>query len=284
VSRVVQRFFLVAAVCVTIPFAVAESARASDPAIVTVYPVAQARGVLATSGGWAYCLQTRDLARRYHYTLVCGRYYRDGYTGYGLRSRRFLDWGDPAYLTSLAARIAAVHARVGGDLVLLGVSYAGFDVATLASHHTELRPNRLIVLDSYLDLVARRAAAGSNGTAAEIDDATGGSPATLRAQSVNVSGLARLVREGTQLIVVWSIAPQERREFNGATCNASANADDLAQLATMLGRPIRAWVTESRHGEDLWDSGRRLLSAIPLPPGREVAFEPRGALPAGSTC
>ena len=117
---------------------------------------------MATSGGWAYCLQLQALARRSGYTLVCGRYAADGYTGYGLRSERRLDWGDPAYLAGLAARIAAVHAQVGGELVLAGVSYSGFGVATLASHHPELRPDRLIVIDSFLDLVARRAAAGSS--------------------------------------------------------------------------------------------------------------------------
>lgn len=162
VSPVVRRSLLAAAVCSGILGAGAQAARISNPAIVTVYPVPHPRGVLATSGGWAYCLQTKALARRFDYTLVCGRYYLDGYTGYRLRSRRHLDWGDPAYLASLAARIAVVHASVGGDLVLLGVSYSGFGVATLASHHPELQPDRLIVIDSFLDLTARRAAAGPN--------------------------------------------------------------------------------------------------------------------------
>ena len=90
------------------------------------------------------------------YTLACGRYYRDGYTGFGLRSQRHLDWGDPAYLTSYARKINALHRVVGGELVLIGVSYSGFGVATLASHHPELHPNRLIVIDSFLDLAARR--------------------------------------------------------------------------------------------------------------------------------
>ena len=253
-----------------------------DPAIVTVYPVPHPRGVLATSGGWAYCLQTKALARRFDYTLVCGRYYLDGYTGYRLRSRRHLDWGDPAYLASLAARIAAVHASVGGDLVLLGVSYSGFGVATLASHHPELRPDRLIAIDSFLDLTARRAAAGPDGTGAEIDAATGGSPAALQARTVSVAGLAELVRTGTELTVIWSIAPDEREEFNGATCDANADAGVLGALATALGSSVSGWVTESRHGHDLWDSGRRILAG--RPPGREVLFRPGGGLPSGSTC
>src|SRR5436190_3831928 len=150
---------------------------------------------MVTTGGWAYCEQLRRLARRTRYTLLCGRYAKDGYLGPGLRSQRHLDWGNPAYLASFARAIARTHARVGGRLVLAGVSYSGFGVATLASHHPELRPDRLIVIDSYLDLVARRAAARSaHGTAAEVDAATGGSRASLESQSVSVPGLAELVR------------------------------------------------------------------------------------------
>ena len=107
---------------------------------------------MVTTGGWPYCLQVQALARRSGYTLLCGKYYKDGYTGYGLRSQRHLDWGDPAYLASLATKIESEHERVGGELVLIGVSYSGFGIATLASHHPELHPNRLIVIDSFLDL------------------------------------------------------------------------------------------------------------------------------------
>jgi pimeloyl-ACP methyl ester carboxylesterase len=256
--------------------------RSVDPAVVSVFPVPHAQGVLATSGGWAYCEQVKALARRFHYTLVCGRYYQDGYTGYGLRSQRRLDWGDPAYLASLAEKIQAVHRRVGGELVLLGVSYSGFGVATLASHHPELRPGRLIVIDSFLDLPARREAAGSNATGREIDQVTGGSAETLASRSVSVSGLASLVRDGSQLTVIWSVAPGELREFNGATCNSDANAAILAKVATTLGRPVTAWVTQSKHGHDLWDSGRRIMNG--RPPGKKMFFLPGGGLPPGSTC
>ena len=257
-------------------------ARAVDPAVVTVYPAPDPRGVLATSGGWAYCLQVQSLAKRFHYTLLCGRYYRDGYTRYGLRSKRLLDWGDPAYLASLAAKTAALHRQVGGDLVLLGVSYSGFGVATLASHHPELRPDRLIIVDSFLDLAARRAAAGSGVTGVEIDSATGGSAGALRARDVSVAGLATLVRQGTKPTVIWSIAPDERREFNGATCSENANAGAVARLAAALRRPVAAWVTQSRHGHDLWDSGRRIMAG--QPPGRKVVFRPGDGVPRGSTC
>src|SRR5262245_12131341 len=262
-----------------------EHARAAspDPAVVSVYPVPRPRGVMVTSGGWAYCQQVRALARKTGYTLLCGRYAKDGYLGPGLRSQRHLDWGNPSYLASLAAKVAALRRRVGGELVLIGVSYSGFGVAALASHHPELHPQRLIVIDSYLDLVARRAAARtSNGTAREIDDETGGTPAALEARSVDVDGLARLVADGTQLTVIWSVAPEERREFNGATCDRNANAGVLLRLASVLHRRVPAWVTLSRHGHDLWDHGNSILSGHA--PGRRVFFSPGGAVPPGAVC
>jgi hypothetical protein len=254
-----------------------------DPAIVSVYPVADARGLMVTSGGWAYCLQLQALARRSHYTLLCGRYALDGYTGYGLRSRRRLDWGNPAYLASLAAKVETWHKRVGGRLLLVGVSYSGFGVAVLGSRHPELRPDRLIVIDSYLDLVARRKALPpSHETAREIDAETGGSASALHARTVSIDGLARLVRTGTELTVIWSVSPDEQREFAGATCDQRANAGDLARLALVLGRPVVAWVTHSRHGHDLWDHGREIIAGHP--PGTPHVFAPNGRIPSGVVC
>src|SRR5262249_47051412 len=155
-----------------------------------------------------------------------------------------------------ARAVLAERVLVPGRLVLMGVSYSGFAVATLASHHSELRPDRLIVLDSFLDLVARRAKLPPNHpTAREIDAETGGSRGALARRSVDVYGLARLLRQGTKLTVVWSIASGERRFFAGATCDRTANAETLARLARTLGRPIDADVTRSRHGHDLWDLG-----------------------------
>lgn len=255
----------------------------ADRAIVSVYPVAKPRGVMVTSGGWAYCEQVRSLARTTGYTLLCGRYRKDGYVDYGLRSQRHLDWGDPAYLASLAAKIQALHRRVGGDLVLIGVSYSGFGVATLASHHPELRPKQLIVIDSYLDLVARRAALPStHETAREIDLETGGSAAALAARDVSVEGLARLVETGTRLTVIWSISADEQKEFNGATCNRDADAGVLLRLAGTLDRPVVGWVTMSRHGHDLWDRGAAIVGGHV--PGRQMTFRPGGAIPAGAVC
>lgn len=252
-------------------------------AIVSVYPVAGSRGLLVTSGGWAYCEQLRALALRARYTLMCGRYAEDGYVGPGLRAQRHLDWGNEAYLAEFAKAILAEHVIVGGRLVLMGVSYSGFAVATLASHHPDLRPDRLIVLDSFLDLVARRAKLPPNHpTAREIDAETGGSREALLRRSVDVDGLARLLRQGTRLTIVWSIASGEKRFFAGATCDRTANAETLARLARTLGEPIEAHVTLDRHGHDLWDFGARILAGFE--PGRRVVFEPDGAVPAASTC
>ena len=251
-------------------------------AVVTVYEQPQPRGVLVTTGGWAYCEQVRALARNTGYTLLCGRYAKDGYTGPGLRSARQLDWGDRAYLSSLAAEARTLHGRVGGELVLLGVSYSGYGVAALASHHPELKPDRLVVIDSYLDLAARRAAAGPKGTGLEIDRETGGSAAALAARNVRVKGLAQLVAGGTRMSVVWSVSPEEAREFNGATCNRAANAAVLQRLANDLGRPVTAWVTRSQHGHNLWNHGRPIMRGEM--PGRKVTFRPGESPPADASC
>ena len=238
---------------------------------------------MVTTGGWAYCLQIQALARHTGYTLLCGRYAKDGYLGYGLRAQRHLDWGDPAYLASFARKIQALHASVGGKLVLIGVSYSGFGVATLASHHPELHPDRVIVIDSFLDLVARRhALPPTHETAQEIDAETGGSDAALEQRTVSVSGLAQLVRGGTELTVIWSISADEQKEFAGATCNQTANAGVLEQLATALGSPVLGWVTHSKHGYDLWDRGRAIIAG--RIPGRRVTFQPNGPIPPRAVC
>jgi pimeloyl-ACP methyl ester carboxylesterase len=261
----------------------AAGASPTDPAIVTVYPVADAGGLMVTSGGWAYCEQVRSLARRTRYTLLCGRYYKDEYVGRGLRSRRHLDWGDAAYLAQLAAKIRALHRSLGGKLVLIGVSYSGFGVAVLASHHPELAPDRLIVIDSYLDLPARRRKLpASHETAREIDDETSGSEAALRRRSVSIDGLARLVQQGTRLTVVWSVSEDERRFFRGATCDLDASAQTPSRLARLLRHPLPAWVIESRHGQDLWRFGTRIIGGYN--PGRKILLTPDGSIPSGAVC
>lgn len=253
------------------------------PVVTTLYAVPDPRGLMVTSGGWAYCEQLRALARRSRYALLCGRYSKDGYLGPGLRSQRHLDWGEPHYLARFAEKIRAAHRSIGGTLILIGVSYSGFGVATLASHHPEIDADRLIVIDSYLDLVARRKLLpDTHETAQEIDEETGGSQAALRRRSVSVAGLARLVRRGTRFTDIWSISPDEERFFHGATCNRDANAETLAKLARTLRRPITAWVTRSRHGHDLWDHGAGILSG--RNPGRRRLFRPDAAVPPGSVC
>lgn len=254
----------------------------SGAAILTVVELPHPNGVLVTTGGWAYCQQVRALAQRSRLTLLCGRFPKDGYVGVGLRPRRHLDWGNAAYLQALAREAAALHARVGGELVLVGVSYSGFGVATLASHHPELRPDRLIVIDSYLDLGARRVAAGTGAIGTEIDAETGGSDAALEKRSVSVDGLAALVAAGTRLQVIWSVAPDEAREFKGATCSVAANATILQRLANTLAEPVSGWVTTSRHGHDLWDHGRRIMRGEL--PGRKVSFRPGGSVPPWAVC
>jgi hypothetical protein len=259
-----------------------ERTYASGAAILTIVEQPHARGVLVTSGGWAYCQQVRALARRSRLTLLCGRFAKDEYVGPGLRARRHLDWGNAAYLRALAREAGTLHDRVGGELLLVGVSYSGFGIATLASHHPELRPDRLIVIDSYLDLAARRAAAGTGATGREIDVETGGSKAALEERSVRVGGLAALVTTGTRLQVIWSVAPDEAREFKGATCNLAANAAVLQRLSNALGQPVPGWVTTNRHGHDLWDHGRKILRGEL--PGRQVLFRPGGAVPPWAVC
>jgi hypothetical protein len=256
---------------------------AADPLITSVYGVSQPRGLMVTTGGWAYCEQARPIARRARYTLLCGRYRLDGYVGPGTRGLRRLDWGDPLYLRRLADETQRLHEEVGGALVLIGASYAGFGVASLAAHHPALRPTRLVVVDSYFDLVERRRhLPPRHETAREIDGVTGGSLATLRARSASPAGLARLVRAGTDLMVTWSISHDERREFQGATCDRGASAGTLAAVARLIGRPTHGFVTRLRHGLTFWRHGAAMADGKPT--GHRLSFPPTGVIPRGSVC
>jgi hypothetical protein len=82
--------------------------------------------------------------------------------------------------------------------------------------------------------------------------------------------------------VIWSTAREEKREFAGATCDRTANAATLQQLADRLERPIDGWVTQSRHGHDLWDHGREIIAGYP--PGTPRAFRSTGRIPNGAVC
>ena len=186
------------------------------------------------------------------------------------------------YLARFAEIVAGLHRRVGGKLVLVGVSYSGFGVATLAAHHPALHPDRLIVIDSYFDLVVRRRLLPEwHETAREIDDEVKRSPTSLRQRSANARDLTGLVRSGTDLAVIWSVSDDERRRFNGATCSREASAATLARIALLLRRPVPAWVTRSKHGANLWRYGVSIVHGSN--PGRKVVFRP-GAIPAGSFC
>ncbi len=211
---------------------------------------------MVTTGGWIYCANTQALAREAGYTLLCGRYAKDGYTWYNLRAKRHLDWGNPLYLAQFAHEIARAHRQVPGPLVFVGVSYSGFGMATLASHHPELHPNKLIVVDSYLDWLLAGATPPPI-PRREIRAETGPSLATLKARSVDLHRLAELVRTGTQLSAIWSIANHEKWAFQGATCARDVNAEPLAKLAKILGKPVSGWVTQGEHGFDLWEKRNR---------------------------
>jgi hypothetical protein len=90
------------------------------------------------------------------------------------------------------------------------------------------------------------------------------------------------VRRGTELAVIWTISDHERRFFRGVTCNRDASAATLARLARALRRPVPAWVTQTKHGHNLWDNGAAIVGG--RYPGRKVIFRPDGAIPRGSTC
>jgi len=264
---------------------VAHPAAAAAPrlAVTTVHRMVAPRGVLATSGGWPYCEQVRRLARRLRYTLVCGRYALDGYTGRGLRHRRHVDWGNPTYLAEFAAAVEDEHRRTGGRLVVVGVSYSGFGVATLVAHHPELAPDQLVVIDSYLDLVTRRKRLpDTHETAREIDHEAGTTVASLRRRSADAAGLAAAVRAGTRITVVWSISDHERRLFNGATCGVDASARTLQRLAEELRRPVAVWVTRTRHGVNLWRYGPRIVRG--RPPGARFMLRPHQPIPPAAVC
>lgn len=256
----------------------------ANPLITSVYHIEKPRGLMVTTGGWAYCEQARPIARRARYTLLCGRYRPDGYVGPGTRQLRRLDWGDAAYLRQLAKETQRLHRTVGGSLVLAGASYAGFGVATLATHHPELRPTRLVVVDSYFDLVERRRhLLDRHETAREIDVVTGGSAVELRSRSASPDGLAQLVRGGTDLVVTWSVSDDELREFQGATCDRGASAGTLVSVARLLGRPAYGFVTQRRHGVTFWRHGPAMV-AIGKSTGRRVSFPPTGVIPRNSVC
>jgi len=252
-----------------------------------------------TVGGPTYCAQLRTLATNTGASLACTDFGPNGYRGPGQRALRKEDWGDPAYLAEVARlpdRLRAGGVRIS-KLVLVGVSYSGYANAELLATHPELHPAALIVVDSYLDLAARyQALPLHHETRTEMTTVIGGTPATRpdayaqRSPSHHLDGLAHAVRSGTRLVVVWSTAARERREFRGATCSRLANAEWLARLAGLLHRPVVGYVTHLPHAHALWDRGEGLLMLAgirktdrPLK-ARAVTFQPGAPPPRSSYC
>ena len=255
--------------------------------------------LLLTLGGPVYCMQLENLARHLGASLVCADFGKNGYEGVGGRAARLEDWGDPAYLAAVAKLPDALRRRgvKFSKLVVAGVSYSGFANAELVATHPEMRPDALVVVDSYLDLTARfRALPLAHETRKEIVAALGGTPDTLpdvyaaRSPSNHLDGLAAAVRAGMRFVDVWSVSDGERREFRGATCSLTANATWLAALASKLGRPVTGYVTQMRHAHALWDRGMGLMQLALGPNGgkpldaKVVTFQPGAAAPAGSYC
>ena len=98
----------------TSPPSLPERTVEAGPALVTIIPARNPRGVMATSGGWAYCQQLRALSERTHYTLVCGKYAKDRYAGRGLRNLRHLDSGNPGTSRTSLSRSTRCTGRLAG--------------------------------------------------------------------------------------------------------------------------------------------------------------------------
>lgn len=260
---------------------------------------ARPRPLLFTVGGPVYCAQLTNLARHIDASLACTDYGPNRYEGVGGRALREEDWGDPAYDAAVAgvpARLRAQGVKFS-QLIVIGVSYSGYADAELIATHPELRPAALIVVDSYLDLPARYLALPPrHETRTEIERVLGGTLTARRAAyqarspSHHLSGLERAIRHGTKLVVVWSLAAEEKREFLGATCDRMANAQWLADLATLHGSPITGYVTHMQHAHALWDRGQGLLRlADILTTGKPllahpIVFQPGSPPPPSSYC
>jgi pimeloyl-ACP methyl ester carboxylesterase len=256
--------------------------------------------VLMTVGGSVYCMQLEALAHHVHASLVCTDYGPNRYRARGERSARLMDWGDPAYLAQVARVPSLLQARGVkiGQLVLVGVSYAGYGNAELVATHPEMRPAALIVVDSYLDLPARyRALPPGHPTKTELERAMGGTldqrPGAYarRSPSNNLVGLATAIRGGMRFVDVWSTSSGESREFHEATCSRLAHALWLGRLAGLLHSPVTGYVTQMPHAHALWDRGQGLLQLARVRPttrpleAQPVVFSPGIATPpTGSYC
>jgi pimeloyl-ACP methyl ester carboxylesterase len=253
---------------------------------------------LLTLGGPNYCGLLQGVATAVKATRICVDYAR--FATAEPQKYRIQDFGDPAYLDAVA-RVPNDLRRQGlkiSKLVLIGASYAGFDVAELAATHPELRPAALVVVDSFLDLPARYLALPlGHATRKYMELVLGGTlkakPTVYAARSPSnhLNTLAALIHGGMPLVIAWSVAASEKREFLGGTCSLTADASWVAELSTLVGRPLIAQVTTLAHADLLRNWGEHLLARAgilpplrgPLP-GRPVTFAPGAAAPPGSYC
>ena len=258
-----------------------------------------AHPLLMTLGGPVYCGQLFELAAYVGASVLCADFGRNGELSGLSRSKRVEDWGDPTYLAAVARlplRLEDEGVKVS-ELVLIGASYAGYANTELVATHPELRPRALIVVDSFLDLPERYLALPvGQETRTEMQKVLGGTLAQRigvyesRSPSHHLDGLAAAIRGGTRFVDLWSTSAAEKREFNGATCSAPANAEWLGKLSTILDRPQVGYVTRLRHGDALRNWWREVLAFAGLDrpfrklPARVVTFRPGGAIPTGSFC
>ncbi len=255
--------------------------------------------LLMTLGGPIYCRQLIALARNVGASLACTDYGPNRYEAPGGRNKRLEDWGDAGYLAAVAqvpGRLRAAGVKIA-KLALVGVSYSGFADAELVATHPEIDADALVVVDSYLDLPSRYLALPArHETRTEIDVALGGTleqvPTVYAAHSPShhLDGLSRAIAHGLRLVVVWSVSSAEQREFHGATCSRLADAEWLARLSNVVGKPVTGYVTKLPHVHALWDRGQALLELAGLWHGgkpllaRRVVFRPGHAPPRWSYC
>jgi hypothetical protein len=103
-----------------------------------------------------------------------------------------------------------------------------------------------------------------------------------RPQRRRLTALARLVLAGTPLVVIWTIADEERRFFAGATWDRMANTACSRRWARTLQRAVPARVRRTRHGHTLLGNGARIVNGYE--PGRKLGVAREGRVPHGSTC
>jgi hypothetical protein len=105
-----------------------------------------------------------------------------------------------------------------------------------------------------------------------------------------LNGLAAAIHSGMRFVDVWSVAPSEAREFNGAMCSMRSNAFWLRRLAHVLDRPVAGYVTGLRHPFALWDWWPQLLALAGLAPAESslpaahVLFHGGRPIPRASYC